>query len=314
MNKTKKMTQGAMMLAIFGALCGIDRAFGHLFDVYISLLVPVLIVVYTAINAFSDGIVLSVGLFIINFIVNGLNITYLVYTIIGIFVGVAYSYALKKNCGSKVLLLIAIVTYVIGELITFYIIQPLLGISINDYALAYMEELKNLFSSVSMGQIYEASGINSLSLVLRLMAISTVLIGVMEGVMIHMIIIFLLKRFKIKDIGALNISSIKPNMPLTYICMFFWMLNIFAGRFLSANQHIQNIVFTLGTIGLMVLFFYGYLFVLAYFSRVLHRRPGFILLFMLIIFGGSFLSIIGFLYGSGPLMRYIENKEKIVQE
>ena len=35
MNKTKKLTTGAMLLAIVGALMLLDRQFSYLFDVYI---------------------------------------------------------------------------------------------------------------------------------------------------------------------------------------------------------------------------------------------------------------------------------------
>ena len=68
MNQTKKLTQGAMMLAIIGALILVDRVAAYFFTELIVLLIPVVIIMYSTMHTLSDGMVLSVGMIIISFL------------------------------------------------------------------------------------------------------------------------------------------------------------------------------------------------------------------------------------------------------
>ena len=68
MNKTKKLTQGAMMLAIMGALILIDRMTAYWFTEFVVLIAPIIIIMYSAMQSFKDGLLLSVGVVIISVI------------------------------------------------------------------------------------------------------------------------------------------------------------------------------------------------------------------------------------------------------
>ena len=56
-----------MLLAIIGALMLLDRQFSYFFDVYIVMIIPVVIIIYSAMHDIKDGAILSVCLLIINF-------------------------------------------------------------------------------------------------------------------------------------------------------------------------------------------------------------------------------------------------------
>ena len=97
MNKTKKITQGAMMLAIMGALILIDRITAYFFSEIVVLIVPIIIILYSCMQSFKDGLFLCVGVLVIGFLLGNFNTTYLIYVPAGILSGICYSYGIEKN-------------------------------------------------------------------------------------------------------------------------------------------------------------------------------------------------------------------------
>ncbi|MBO4919625.1 MAG: hypothetical protein J5365_05655, partial [Erysipelotrichaceae bacterium] len=76
------------------------------------------------------------------------------------------------------------------------------------------------------------------------------------------------------------------------------------------NQVLYYAGMTIALLGTMVLLYYGYLFVILYGVIVLRRNVGsfFILLAFFVPILLVVLMVLGFLYGSGPLRRYLESK------
>lgn len=311
MNKTKKITQGAMLLAIFGAMCGIDYMLGHLLDVFVSMIVPVIIIIYAAMNTNKDGIFLALGIIIINLIINGLDITYIVYVTIGVIVGISYGIGFNANLDKKSLLIISIVSFTFGELVSFFVINPLLGSTLSVMVNAYLEELKMTMNLAGMGQMLDKNplfGANSTSFIITIMTISVVLTGVLEGVLIHFVSVVLLKRFKIKDFGSLqNSALLKPNKIVAYVSMAMMMFFMFGERFVdfSINPDLFYALKAICLIGYFMLIRYGYIFVLNYYVIVLHRKPSILIVLLLVLFLSSFLAILGFLFAAGPLQNYL---------
>ena len=58
MNKTKKLTTGAMLLAIVGALMLINRQLSYMFEELIVMMAPVVIIIYSTMYDLKDGAIL----------------------------------------------------------------------------------------------------------------------------------------------------------------------------------------------------------------------------------------------------------------
>jgi len=310
MNQTKKMTQGAMMLAIVGALILIDRMSSYWFSELIVLIMPVVIIMYSGINDIKDGLLLSVGLIIISFLLGNLQFTYLIYVPVGIITGIAYSMGMKHNLDKRTLMFIAIATYVIGEILATFIIYPLIGFPIKTMIEEYRISLNsagNLFGT-NYEELFGLLGLDFASIIVLIFILSTIIIGAMEGLMIHLISVYLLKRFKIKDLGNINIWDIKPNPTLAYISF----LSLFSTLFIRGfeNETLYYVGMTISILGAIVLLYYGYLFLILYGTIVLHRNVGafFVILAFVMPLLLTILMILGFLYGSGPLRRYLESR------
>ena len=311
MNQTKKLTQGAMMLAIVGALIIIDRMTAYWFTELLVLMMPVVIIMYATMHTLKDGVMLSVGLLIISFLLGNFQLTYLIYVPVGILTGLTYAYFISKNKPRRFLMFTAMLTYTIGELIATFVVYPLLGFPITEMISQYLEafnEAKSL-TGFDYGSLFASIGLDLDKIIGVLYVLSTILMGIMEGVLIHLISIFLLKRFKIKDLGNTNIYNVKPYPVLGYLSLFAvsssYLINYF-----KDNEVIYYGILIFSILGAMVLFYYGYIFLILYGSMVLRRNIGgiFILLAMLIPFLFTILLMIGFLYATGPLRTYLESK------
>ena len=66
-----------MMLAITGALILIDRMTAYWFTEFVVLIMPIVLIMYATMHTLKDGVLLSVGLLIISFLLGNFQLTYL---------------------------------------------------------------------------------------------------------------------------------------------------------------------------------------------------------------------------------------------
>lgn len=296
-----------MLLAIIGALMLLDRQFSYFFDVYIVMIIPVVIIIYSAMYDIKDGAILSVCLLILTFIIGSSSFNYLCYVPLGIIVGLGYSFFLKKNYSKQVLLLASIVLYTIGEIIVAFVLMPIFGIDLA----AQINQLKDAFISSSSTLGMDLSLID-LNVILPLaIVLSTIFMGILEGFLTHVVTLMLLKKFKLKDIDNKSIVPLEPGTKLTYICIILVFLMMLSNRYLTnfiSSETIKYILLSAGMIGFMILCYFGYIYLIIYFrirfqkNMALYVILGTFLFFPLSLF---VLMIVGFLYGSGPLKKYI---------
>ena len=310
MNQTKKITQGAMMLAIMGALIIIDRMTGYFFDYFVVLIVPIIIILYSCMNTLKDGVILSVGILIMAFLLGNFQFTYLIYVPVGIFTGLCYAYGVFKNKDKRTLMLIAIVTYVLGEVIATFIVYPLLGFPVSQMLAEYREALNQAsgIAGMNYSEIFSMAGIDFVKMIGVIYVVSIIITGAMEGVLIHLLSLAFLKRFKIKDLGSTNIYEVKGNKILAYVSLIMTSMIFFIKN--NDNEILYYVCTICSIFGGIVLFYYGYIFLILYGSMVLRRNVGALVVLVSVFIPqlAVVIMIVGFLYASGPLRTYLEKK------
>lgn len=312
-NNTKRITTGAMLLAIIGALLLVDRMLSYAFTTIILTLIPSVIVIYGAMYEFKDSIVFSIALLLLGFVINP-TISFLVYIIIGSIVGVGYCYGVKKNFDRKKLLGIAMILYVIGEIISIAIISPLLGFGGMDEMVIEMETMMNeILKMSSLNMSLETIGYTT-STLKTIAGLGVVISGVLEGLLVHLISIIMLKRFKIKDITKGGTLTFNLNVPVAYSLMILVMMNMMLYSRIN-NELLKNVLMCLGLVSGMILMYYGYIVLLAI-VRLRYpgsKKAGFLtMLFVILMVPLSIylLIVIGFMYGAGPIKRILINRGK----
>lgn len=308
MNKTRKLTQGAMLLAIIGAVMLIDRQLSFLFEDLIILLVPVVIVIYSTMYEIKDGALFSFGLGALT-ILFGSTISY-IYMPLSVAVGLGMSFCVKKNFDRRRLSIVAIVLFTIGEVVATFIVFPLIGI---DFA-SQLKELGDLLNQNGLSTALQTTGINLPSFLAVVYVCTTVIVGVLEGYLTSLITTLLLRRLKVKDIGISNIMDLKISPVASYILFGVSMLSFINLSGLREKYEILTyVLMCISVMAAMVLAYYGYIFLIIYGRLTIGKKAlifiilGIILLFPLSVIA---LMIVGFLYGAGPLRRVIDEKIK----
>lgn len=309
MNKTKKLTQGAMLLAIIGAAMLIDRQLTFLFENFIFMAVPIIIIIYSTMYTVGDGGILCFGILVMGILFGSI---YAYASIpLAIIVGLGVSLAIKKDLKSRSLLLIAMLTYIIGEVIISLLIMPLLGIDIA----TQVAEISTVFSNnSSITDLMAQASINLDSFLVVLFIAAIIMTGMMEGFFVYFISTVLLRRLKIKEVGASSALDLRISPLASYILFILTMLAFVVMRgpaFIKENETLYYILLCVSVIASMVLFYYGYIFGTIYLKLILGKRSMIILLLGIVfLFPVSYyvLTIVGFLYGAGPLRNKLENR------
>ena len=309
MKDTKKITQGAMLIAIAGALMLIDRMTQYLFSTFIVLAIPVVIIVYCCMHTMKDGAVFSCALLIVS-IMLGLSdpaFTYIIYVPIGVVVGLIYANGVKKHWNKKVLMLISMIVYIIGEVLSACVIFPIMGISISTQ-INEIEEMMNSIMSMAQTGMFPV-GINVSTIIVISFFLAIILLGVMEGLILHILSVFILQRLKIAEIYNGSILKVSTNKALAYICC----VPIFATFFINRinNEYYTYTVIALAAVATIILAFYGYIFVILYSRIVLQKNVSIFIVLLTILFlplMTLIFAILGFLYCSGPLYSLLLEK------
>lgn len=308
MNKTKKLTTGAMLLAIIGAAMIIDRQLSYAFTNFIVLLVPIVIATYSTMYKVSDGILLCVGLLVFTVLFGSLT-TY-IYMPISIIVGVAVAVAIEKGFDRRKINFVAIITYTIAEILVVYAIMPLLGVSVSSQINSYIEAFNQMVKYSGMETTINSLIGNLSSLMAVMLVASTVLMGILEGFLTSLLTAFVLKRFNIKDIGLNSPLDIKMPVWLAYTLMILTCLYMFVSNGGIENETIKYIVLALSAVASLILVYYGYFFVILYIRKMKMKINIFLVILAIILLlplSYIILIVVGFLYGSGPLRKIIEN-------
>ena len=321
MNQTKKITQGALMLAIVFALMYINLRMANVLDTFIILAIPVVIILYSSMNDLRDGMILcfSMGLMGIILGVAAVSPSYIAYFPVSMIVGIGYSWGVKKDFSKGKLLMTAILLFVLGEIIVTFLIMPLLGIPVKEM----LKEMKVMFSGEAYAEMGESGAVMKQAMeqliarfgdkfdafILALYILVVGMTGVLEGAIIHILSVFLLRRFRVKELGSMSLYDVKDNPVIAYLCIGAIFAFFLAGR--SENATLFAVLTILALIGAIILIYYGYVFVMLYGGIVLKRNLTLLLMLMMFFLAPVFvitMVITGFLYCSGPLRRYIETK------
>lgn len=297
-----------MLLAIIGAVMLIDRQLSFFFEQFVFMAAPVIIIIYSTMYTVGDGVILCFGLLVIGILFGSVNAY--VSIPLAIIVGLGVSYAIKKDLKNRSLLFIAILIYIIGEVIITFLIMPLLGIDVA----SQIAEISTVFSNNYFSEIMAQAAINLDNFLVILFIAAVIMTGMMEGFFVYFISIVLLKRLKIKDIGVSNALDLRMSPIVAYSLFIITSLAFVAMRgptFIKENETLYYIILCISVISSMILFYYGYIFASIYLKLIIGKKFIIILLLGIIfLFPTSYfmLVIIGFLYGAGPLRNKLENK------
>lgn len=271
MNQTKKLTEGAMMCALIGVLLFINRQSAGFIDYILYWVVPLPIVLYTVKYGLKDAVAVAISASALAF-VSGMP-TGLYYTIVGCIVGLLYGGAVRNDREHHELLMISCGISAISGVLTTIVFASFFGYNLAE-EMAYINEVMNE-TMASMGlQVAESL----IDFIPKMYIFVTVLSGVIEGLLIHILSYIVLTRFKMK---------IRKMKPINTIQLPKWLGLILTFAYCGANFMLASgsttisadILYSIMVIAMVIFMGNGYLCALTVIAYYKKRSMSWFLMF-----------------------------------
>ena len=246
-NNVRKLTDGALMLALIGIFIFLDIQLGGMLSGYIVFLVPLPLALYGAKYGMHDGLVVWFATSLMAVILGGFTELFYIacYGMGGLYYG---NGVYKHKEMAKVIVVTCLIT-IFTNAITTVILASVFGYDLaSDIAM-----FKNVFDQINFTQL--TGIINIESIIKSMIVISTIILGIMEGFIIHFCSKILLTRLKF-NVPRADFSIFKVGKWTGYLAFIgFIAYNILYGRI--SDPRINDALFVFSMLCSLYLIIYG---------------------------------------------------------
>lgn len=289
-NEVRKITEGAMMVAIVGILIFINRQMMGVM-IYFLWAVPLPMVFFAAKYGWKDGLLPLSAIVFLTLILGGIQSS--IYFVTMSISGLIYGNGVRKKQSQTQLIVIIMIVSILLNLSTMVLFAGFFGYDIN----MQVESMKQVMDQV-MGDQVALISMDLGSFIKTILIMSAVLTGVMEAFLTHFFSSMMLRRF------GFNIPKPKPLSQIAfpkwsgYVAFILW---IFSSRIVLVDMNImlQELLLVASTVSTLYLVFTGYIGVLVFGAVKYKRNIGiYVLIFILFFFNIAIpaISVFGFLY------------------
>lgn len=251
-NSVRRITDGAMMIAIVGAVLLIDRQLGNILTGYFMFLLPLPMVFYSTKYGMKDSWVVFVAMVLISFIVSTPSTIF--YIASESFLGMVYGGGTHKHMQPRRLVMLCMLVGIVVNLIDTLVISAMLGYDlitqVNETTALYNEYFSQLIGQ--MPENFDFAG-----MVRNVILLVAAITGILQGYVTHVLSRLLLKRLRFQVEPVTPISSYYPpkwSAILALAGVIFYFITM-ANPY--ENEILQNVLQTAGMTGYLYLAFYG---------------------------------------------------------
>ena len=292
-NDVRRITDGAMMCAIVGAVLLINRQLGGLFQDMFLFLFPIPMVFFSAKYGAKAAWVEFIAMCLLGFILGGP--TTLFYVASESLIGLIYGGGIHDGKNTHRLVLITMIAGAIINVLSTVVFASFFGYDLA----AETKELESIMSNVfSQAGTEIPATLNLGQYIATIFVVTAILTGVLQGFVTHVLSRLLLKRLRFPIAPPLPISQYYPPKWSGYLAFAG-----FCGYYYSIfrpleNELLHSALQGLGMCGFLYLLVYGYIAIIV-FMRIRYpkqRALGMILGLLVMFAMPVFLVIFGFLY------------------
>lgn len=291
--RVRKLTDGAMMAAIAGVMLLINRQTAELLESLFLFIFPLPMVFYSAKYGRKDSWIVFAAIVLLAFILG--TIQTVVLTASESFIGLMYGSGIHDHVNSRKLVLRTMLAAVMVDLFSMLIFASFFGYDVAREISEYKEVINEAFAQ--SGQTI-SSTIDLDNFLMTIFIVSTILTGVLEGYITHILSRLMLKRLRFHVDPPTPISAYYPPKWSGYAGMAGVVMYYYAVYHPLENEIVQSIFLGLGIAGIIYLAFYGFICMLLFGSRSFPRARVMITIisFLLMIISSPLMAILGFLY------------------
>ena len=289
----RKITDGAMMLAIMGAVMLMDRQFAGFLSGTFLYLFPLPMVYYSAKYGFKDSLPVLASLFILLFILGTpQSIFYVGFE--GV-IGVVYGGSVHAGANNRKILMRTILMSVLLEVTAVLVFAAFFGYDIG----AELQEYMDIFEQMSSQTGVNMTAIPGFdSLLKNIFFISIIVTGILEGFITHFFSRLLLKRLKMPLPESVPLWAYFPPKWTGYVGIAGFVAFYASISRPLDNQLYQTIMQGLGIMCIFYLAAYGYIGMIVVLPRKWPsmRHLAVVLALLMLFMAAPLMAIIGFLY------------------
>lgn len=282
--QVRKLTEGAMMCALFGLVLMINRQFAGILEIFFVYVLPLPLVVYTVKHGFKSGAVCAVSICFMSLMISTLSS--MVYSIVAVLIGLVYGELCRRKFSNGVLISVTMVLTMILEVMCCIVFAGVFGYDIHADAQLLMET----FAASGM----QLPGNLGVKFFLLIAVLSVILTGVLEGILVHVFANVLMKRLKMEIVPISPIVLWNVPKWVGYVAAVCFASN-YVAQLLHASETVQLCALAAGTIGSLVLVFFGYVACLMM-GMVKYKKNLTLILIVLFIFIWPMYVVLGYFY------------------
>lgn len=315
--RTLRITYGAMLIAIFGAILLVNRQTGGLLNSVILYILPIPIVAYAVKYGGKASCAVFFCMLFVSFIFGSFTSTF--FGVSAALIGLVYGTCLYHKVDMTKTLIAIIILTVAVELADIYLVAAFTGIGLDQD----IQEIQIIFTEVA-----ERSGVELPATVMetgslrRLLLTSVAFLGILEGFVIYGLTLVVLKKLRIPVQKLTPITEIYPPKwsGLLGAAVWLWYSAILSRQEAIAqgliaadgntwmdrivrNELAVGVTQVVGTIGYLYVLIFGLIAVSMLVSRYITRNKGLVAILTVMSFVMSVVLVVflGAYYISGSL-------------
>lgn len=228
----KKITEASMMVALVGVALIINRQTGMVFEFILYWFMAFPILIYSAKYGLKSALLPLLGMLVVGFLFAAPQTIF--YLGISLLIGIVYGEGVRKHWSNQKLMF-----YTMGVSLVSYFFTTVLFAGFFGYDLTSdLAMIHEFFSSLDI-----ALPIATGDFILMLALLTTILTALMEGLVIHLFAMVLLKRLKIETQPMQNLFDLRLSKWFGYGSIAVVILQMTMNLFTMSNALKNGIMF-----------------------------------------------------------------------
>ncbi|MDO4489168.1 MAG: DUF2232 domain-containing protein, partial [Eubacteriales bacterium] len=308
--KTLKITQGALMTAIFGVLVFLNRQTAGMVQEILVYVYPLPMAVYSAKYGFKTALPAAAAMVLLSFFLGTPN--YAFYASTSMLIGLTLGVCLFKKVSTEKIMFAVIFMAIVINLVDILVVSSVSGITITKSAMEMQKMMNETFESSMMQNVLaqypdeqrtllleSIKNVYTVDTLVKLFIVGNVLFGFFQGFIIYQLSLLIMKRLRIKVPAPRSFYDFKPPVWTGYVALGLFFIYMFVGsRFLTTEW--KDAFLAIGMTGFMYLGFFGIIGISLFLKQRMRNRVFPVIIAVLVTLMASYVSmIVGYCYITG---------------
>ncbi len=237
---TRRITEGAMMVAIVGLFLFINQQLAGMLELMMYWLLSFPVLIYTVKYGWKAALVPSVAMLLLSVMIS--MPTTIFYLASALLCGVVYGQGVRSQWANIVLLVLTFVFTLTSYIITTILFASVFGYDVNE----------DLMLAQQMGEYLNLGNVNIVQLTFCVTVILTVLSSILQTICVHLLAVVILRRMKLQAPQLKSIFDCAMPKAVGWISIIIWLLFLLR-NVLKLEGNILIFIIAIYVIDLLVL-------------------------------------------------------------